>query len=156
MINLQDPQKLYLHIWKDNDYYLVMCKSECYYRTKSLSEALYLRDVLVDNEWDINSILDLNDENNPYLNLTLPKFIKRSPGYVSGLIDNQYSNIYHRLNPFEEYYIRKTINHKRYDFGSYHTLTEALLVRSELQKVNWDKSYLNWIQSKIKDLIQLD
>jgi len=55
---------------------------------------------------------------------------------------------------WERYRIRKNINGKRVNYGSYPTEQEVKLIVSELIKNNWDKTKLPEIKAKVKNDLQ--
>ena len=55
---------------------------------------------------------------------------------------------------WKKYIIRKRINGKRINYGSYPTEQEAKLIVSELIKNNWDKTKLPEIKAKVKNDLQ--
>lgn len=129
--------------------------SKTYARISNLEDAVFLRDLLVENNWNLDKIPDIVIKGDDYLVMTvyedklclLAKFRKKpSPQTVSGLVkkhkrnpnNSKYGlNIY---NAFGVFYIQKTIAGDEYIFGYYDSLQDAEFVRNFLLDNMWDVS----------------
>ena len=59
-------------------------------------------------------------------------------------------NKYRYIRPTKKgYRIQKHINKKNTHYGNYHTLKDAMLVRDNLEKHNWDKKHLDEICEEV-------
>ena len=135
----KDPSKEYFkHIWKSNRHYNVGRSHKYSGCLKTIEEALYYRDLCVENNWELPKPKELDlKTNNPYLNgleYPLPKrlIIPPKPSKRMGTISSKGEQFY-GLTKGKEY------------FGGYRTYEMAYYVREEMNKCNWDKSQLDRI-----------
>lgn len=97
----------------------------------TLEEARYYRDYFMEHGWDMTKRLEFSKRKNK--NKKEPKNIYKAYG--------------------EGYEIRKEINHKKYCFGTYPTLEEAIKAREYFVKNGW-KIYERLIFSKPQHIVK--
>lgn len=150
----------YKYIREHGEGYQIIKDNETYGTYSKLSDALYERDRLIKANWDWETCVQLEESENFYEKMKLPRFI------------HEYSYIYKRYNTFlvyvgeemkgrfnnksdafefaEEvggkvymtnptYRVQKSINGKQKSFGYFKTLEEAKKERDRLIKRGWKK-----------------
>ena len=136
----KDPSKdYYKHSWVSARHYNVGKGQKYSGCLKTIEEALYYRDLCLENDWEIPKPKELDlKTNNPYLvngleydlpkRLIIPPKAPRRMGTISSKGEQFYG-----LTLGKEYY------------GGYRTYEMAYYVREELNKHDWDKSKLEEI-----------
>lgn len=97
----------------------------------TLAEAEYYRDYFIEHNWDMSKRLEFSKRKNKS---------KKEP-----------KNIYKAYGGMYE--IRKEINHKKYSFGTYPTLEEAIKARDYFVKNGW-KIYERLIFSILEHIVK--
>lgn len=118
---------LYQYIYKVGDGYQIRKNGESYGWYPLLSDALYDRDDLVECNWDLEEWVWLPQRPNPYEGVTLPPMDLE--------VKRPYQYIYARGNG--TFRICKRVDGKQINYGSYHSLEEAIEKRNELVMNNW-------------------
>lgn len=113
---------------KTNPYVIVNSKRESFgwYPTRKLAEKI-AKDLKKCN-WDRSKLASIQAKHN-----FTPKQKRRNYIYPHG----------------KKYTIRKQINNKKIQYGTYKTMEIAESIRDKLIKCNWDKNQLQVIQSKV-------
>ena len=139
----------------------IVKNSKTYAKTTALEDAVFIRDFLVDNDWDLSKTPQTLKKDDNYMVLTvhddkihiLAKY-KQKPDAdtINRLIKR------HKRNPnnsryglniskvFETYVIKKQIAGDDYIFGYYDRLEDAEFVRNFLLDNNWNVSEFNQIE----------
>ena len=139
----------------------IVKNSKTYAKIATLEDAVFIRDFLVDNDWDLSKTPQILEKDENYLVLTvhddkihiLAKY-KQKPDAdtINRLIKR------HKRNPnnsryglniskvFETYVIKKQIAGDDYIFGYYDRLEDAEFVRNFLLDNNWNVSEFNQIE----------
>ena len=124
-----------------------------------LSDALYERDRLIQVDWDWDALMSLEETENHYEKMTLPKFIhdtmyiQFSPQKYKVYIKKEYKGTFKNKGDAEayaeeiggrivtintKYKVQKSINGEVKYFGQYPTLKKAQEVRDKLIKNGWN------------------
>lgn len=149
------------YIRHNNGHYSIIRKSKNYATFDSLDDAILMRDLLVENDWDIEKIdetIQIGDEwiaisqINEKIHL-LGRF-DQEPSQKT--VDELYkkrlrnpNNSRYGLNItriFDTYIIKKRIAGDDYIFGYYESLGDAEFVRNHLLENDWDVSGFSQIQ----------
>ena len=139
----------------------IVKNSKTYAKIATLEDAVFIRDFLVDNDWDLSKTPQILEKDENYLVLTvhddkihiLAKY-KQNPDAdtINRLIKR------HKRNPnnsryglniskvFETYVIKKQIAGDDYIFGYYDRLEDAEFVRNFLLDNNWNVREFNQIE----------
>lgn len=139
----------------------IVKNSKTYAKIATLEDAVFIRDFLVDNDWDLSKTPQILEKDDNYMVLTvhddkihiLAKY-KQNPDAdtINRLIKR------HKRNPnnsryglniskvFETYVIKKQIAGDDYIFGYYDRLEDAEFVRNFLLDNNWNVSEFNQIE----------
>lgn len=149
---------LYKYIVKNGNGFKIQKDNEAFGTYSSLTDALYERDRLVKANWDWDDALQLEETDNFYEDMTLPKFVHEY-SYVSRIVQKYnvykdgkyYCSFRNKTKAFDyaesiggevvesniTYRIIKRIKGKQVYFGQYPTLEEAKKKRDELIKNGW-------------------
>lgn len=148
----------YRYIIKNGDSYEIMKDNEKFGTYRKLTDALYERDRLIESDWNWDDMLQLEERDNPYEHMKLPKFVhkysyiaKVSSSYMvfdgrtyKGVFNNK-KDAYKCAEQFngkvvksnERYRVQKSIDGKTKYFGYYGTEEEAIKRRDELIEKGW-------------------
>lgn len=149
------------YIRKNTNSYSIIKDSKIHGKFSNLDDALFLRDLLIKNEWDMDSINEIYEVNGEYL---LVKVIddklhvlarnseKPSPETIEKLVKRQIrnpNNSKYGLNitkVLNTYVIKKQIAGNDYIFGYYENLSDAEFVRNYLLDHNWNVGEFSQIE----------
>lgn len=141
------------YIRENKNSYAVVKSSKTYAKIKSLDDTVFIRDLLISNDWDLNKTPQIIKKEDNFLVLTvyedkiylLAKYKKKpSEDIINKLIKS------HKRNPnnskyglnitkvFDTYVIKKQIAGDDYIFGYYDNLEDAQFVRNFLMDNNWN------------------
>lgn len=140
---------------------IIVKNSKTYAKTASLEDAIFIRDFLIKNDWDLSKTPQLLKKDDDYLVLTvyedkihlLGKY-RRKPD--STTIDNLVKK--HKRNPnnsryglniariFDTFIIKKQIAGDDYVFGYYDNLSDAEFVRNFLMDHMWNVNAFSQIE----------
>ena len=126
---MDDVTSLYRYVYPSNHGYIIQKNKEHYGWYERLEDALYERDRLEECNWDLGEWVYMQDTHNKYENMQLPS---RNLG-----LRNPHQYIYQN-NHTGHYRIQKKINGVLHQYGTYNTLDEAIRVRYNLIKNNWE------------------
>lgn len=150
----------YKYIYKHGDGYQIIKDGDSYGTYSKLTDALYERDRLIKAEWDWETCVQLEETENFYERMLLPRFIHPNSYiyevcssysvYVDGELKgkfvskrdaytfaNEIRGEVHRNNV--KYLVQKTINNKQRHFGTFQNLEDAQKERDRLIKRRWVK-----------------
>ena len=148
----------YRYIIRVGDSYAIMKDNEKFGTYRKLSDALYERDRLIKSDWNWDDMLQLEETENPYEHMKLPKY-RHKYSYISkvsstymvydgrvykGTFNNK-RDAYEYAEQFngrvvkanEKYRVQKSIDGKMRYFGYYKTKEEAIKRRDELIEKGW-------------------
>lgn len=141
------------YIRENKTSYAIVKSSKTYAKIESLDDAVFIRDLLVNNDWDLNKTPQIIKKDDNYLVLTvyedkiylLAKYKKKpDEDTVNKLIkrhERNPNNSKYGLNitkVFDTYVIKKQIAGDDYIFGYYDDLGDAEFVRNFLMDNNWN------------------
>lgn len=153
-----NDDNFYKYIYENGNSYEIIKDNESYGNYRKLTDALYERDRLIKSDWNWDDALQLEETENYYEKMKLPKFIHPKT-YIHVVYDlylvyvdedmkgrfrtmsdafefaKEVDGIVYKTNP--RYRIQKTINGKQKSFGNYKTLEEAQKHRDKLIKRGW-------------------
>lgn len=139
----------------------IVKSSKTYAKMTNLEDAIFIRDLLIENDWDISGISKILEKDGRYMVLTvhedkihvLGKYMQRpDTDTVEDLVKK------HRRNPngskyglnitrvFETFIIKKQIAGDDYIFGYYDRLEDAEFVRNFLMDHNWNVNEFSQIE----------
>jgi len=150
----------YKYIYEHNDGYQIIKDNENYGTYRKLTDALYERDRLIKTDWDIVLSAEIEETENFYEKMQLPKFL-HSHDFIY-VVHNTFlvykdDELRGRFNTKTDAYayadeidgevcptnpryrIQKSINGKQKSFGQYGSLEEAQRQRDRLIKRKWRK-----------------
>ena len=131
----------------------IVKNSRIYAKTKNLDDAIFIRDLLISNDWNLNSMPQIIQNNDNYLVLAvideklhlLAKYkCEPSDETIEKLIKKHSrnpNNSRYGLNItrfYDTFIIQKTIFGDEYIFGYYNRLDDAEFVRNFLLDHNWN------------------
>ena len=156
---MSDPRfEFYKYIVKSGNGYSIKKGNERYGNYSRLSDALYERDRLIKANWDWDTLVEMEETENFYEKMNLPRFIheysyinrvvQRYKIYKDGFYRGSFNNkqdayAYAEMigGEIEEssvvYKVVKKINGKQKVFGNYKTIEEAVKRRDEMIKKGW-------------------
>ena len=157
-------KKFYKYIQKRGDSYSIIKRGkdgvEWYGTYSKLTDALYERDRLIEADWDWDTLMEMEETENKYESMELPKFIHEmmyiahTPEVYKVYIGHKYKGSFRNKSDANEYAemiggrvttvkgkyrVQKSINGKTVYFNQYPTLEEAQKRRDELIENGWIK-----------------
>lgn len=149
---------LFKYIRKENNSYSIIKEGESFGTYSKLTDALYERDRLIKSDWDWEDSLELEETENLYEMMNLPKF-DRDYAYVYRRVQTykifkdgnylcSFNNKHHAYDYAEfiggeivesniSYRVQKRIDGIQKYFGEFKTLEEAKRRRDELMLRGW-------------------
>ena len=149
------------YIRQNKNSFSIVKANRTYAQLQDLDDALFLRDLLVENEWNIDSINETYEFNDQYIVLAViedrihvlsKSKEKPSQSQISGLTKRKMrnpNNSRYGLNitrVFDTFIIKKQIAGDDYVFGYYDTLEDAEFARNHLMDNMWDINSFSQIQ----------
>ena len=149
------------YIRKNKKSFTVIKNSKNYGNFKSIDEAIFIRDLLIDCDWKLNKIDNLYYFNDLYIIVSIieekvciiSKYQKKpSQSQIENLIKK------HKRNPnnskyglniskiFDTFIIKKQIAGEEYIFGYYDNLEDATFIRDFLMDNNWNVNVFSQIE----------
>ncbi len=141
------------YIRENRNSYVIVKGSKTYAKIRTLDEAVFIRDFLVENDWDLNKIPQIITHEDNYLVLTiyedkiylLAKYKQKPDDETVAKLIKRHSrnpnNSKYGLNiakVFDTYIIKKQIAGDEYIFGYYDNLEDAEFVRNFLLEHSWN------------------
>lgn len=141
------------YIRENKNAYVVVKKSKTYVKTSNLKEAIFIRDLLIKNDWDADEISEILKFDDYYLILaTLDEKIHVIAKYKTKPDKTTVDKLIkkHKRNPnnskyglnitkvFDTFVIKKQIAGDVYIFGYYDNLDDAQFVRNFLIDHHWN------------------
>ncbi|MBR4448313.1 hypothetical protein [Methanobrevibacter sp.] len=149
------------YVRQNRNSFAVVKNSKTYGKFSSLDEALFLRDELIENEWDLSSIKEIYEFEGEYLvvkvidgRLDVLGRYEEKPAHetIEKLAKNKSrnpNNSRYGLNItkiFDTYVIKKRIAGDDYIFGYFDNLQDAEFVRNFLLEHNWNVNDFSQIE----------
>lgn len=156
---MNDPRfEFYKYIIKSGDGYSIKKGNERYGNYRKLSDALYERDRLIQVNWDWDALVELEETENFYEKMNLPKFIheysyinrvaQRFKVYKDDIFRGSFNNKKDAYNYAETiggeveesgvvYKVVKKVDGRQRHFGQFKTIEEAVKRRNELVEKGW-------------------
>lgn len=149
------------YIRENKNSFSVVKNSKTYGKFKNLDDAIFIRDELVENDWDLSAIDKIHEIDGKYAVVSqidekihiLAEFDRKpSNETVEKLIKNKKrnpNNSRYGLNitkVFDTYVIKKRIAGDDYIFGYYDNLEDAEFVRNFLMDHNWNVNEFKQIE----------
>ena len=149
------------YIRQNKNSFSIVRANRTYAQLQDLDIALFLRDLLVENDWNLDSINETYEFNDQYIVLAViedrihvlsKSKEKPSQSQISGLTKRKMrnpNNSRYGLNitrVFDTFIIKKQIAGDDYVFGYYDTLEDAEFARNHLMDNMWDINSFSQIQ----------
>lgn len=149
------------YIRENKSSFNIVKNSKIYAKIKNIDDAIFVRDLLIDNDWNLDKIPNIiNNEDNYLVLAVIDEKIHLLAKYKTEPNDNQIqrltkdfirnpNNSKYGLNitkVFDTFVIRKQIAGDDYVFGYYDKLEDAQFVRNFLLDNNWNVNEFNEIE----------